>query len=337
MIIQKQNYSLKAYNTFGIDVRASSFIMVKEEVQLREIIRGGKTIQLILGGGSNILLTKDIEGLVIKNDILGIEVVEESEESVIVRVGGGENWHDFVCWCLERDYGGVENLSLIPGTVGAAPIQNIGAYGVELKEVFVQLEAIELASGRTKVFTKSDCEFGYRDSIFKREAKGKYLISRVQLKLTKKEHQLHCEYGAVSNTLNAMGVDQPSIQTISKAIISIRSSKLPNPKTLGNSGSFFKNPEVEATQFNALQALFPNIVHYPLPNKKVKIPAGWLIEQCGWKGKRLGAVGSYEKQALVLVNYGGAKGHEVAKFANDIQNSVLEKFGILLVSEVNIL
>ena len=332
----KKNISLQAYNTFGLNVKAEQFAFVKNEKELKDFLIKSKKELFILGGGSNILLTKNVKGLVLKNEIKGIEVVRNYKHCVHVAIGSGENWHQFVLWAIENNYAGVENLSLIPGTVGAAPIQNIGAYGVELKDVFVRLEAIELKTGRKRKFTLKDCAFGYRDSVFKRKFKHKYFISKVILKLQKKG-KLNISYGAIKTTLKAMGINNPGIKEVSDAVIKIRSSKLPDPKKLGNAGSFFKNPTISKTQFKKLQKAFPNIVFYELPNNRVKIPAGWLIEQCGWKGKRVGETGSHAKQSLVLVNYGNAKGKAIAVLAEKILASVEKIFGIQLQSEVNII
>lgn len=336
MIIIK-NAPLKAFNTFGLDVKAENLIKVRTEKEFREVLKLPYQPIFILGGGSNLLLTQNISGLVLKNEIKGIEVIEETKKEIVLSVGGGENWHQLVLWAIANNYGGIENLSLIPGTVGASPIQNIGAYGVELKDVFEKLEAINLTSNRKKTFTKEDCQFGYRDSLFKKKLKGKYFITKVFFKLTKTAHQLNYNYGAIKNTLAEEGIEQPTIKAISDAVISIRSSKLPDPVELGNSGSFFKNPEIPQTQFDTLQIKFPNIVSYKMPNQMVKVPAGWLIEQCGWKGKKVGNTGAHAKQALVLVNYGNATGEEVKKLAFQIIDSVDEKFGIRLNPEVNII
>lgn len=336
MVILK-HYSLIKYNTFGLAAKAENLIKVKSIAHLKAALKLDYQPIFLLGGGSNMLLTKDINGLVLKNEIKGIEIIKENKDSVIIKVGGGENWHQLVLWSIKNNYGGIENLSLIPGTVGASPIQNIGAYGVELKDVFEKLEAISLDTKRKKTFNKADCQFGYRESIFKKKLKGKYFISTVYLKLSKGKHQLHKEYGAIKNTLVEKGIDQPTIKDISDAVIAIRSSKLPDPAELGNSGSFFKNPEISSSHFEKLAKGFPNIVYYDLPNGKVKVPAGWLIEQCGWKGKKIGNTGAHAKQALVLVNYGGATGTEVKNVAYQIIDSVKEKFGISLNPEVNII
>ena len=330
------NYSLEAHNTFGIQACAKAFIEVTSDKALKNVLNKNNLPVFILGGGSNLLLTQDLPFLVIKNGIKGKQIIAEKEEEVFLKIGGGENWHQLVLWCLERDFGGIENLSLIPGTVGAAPIQNIGAYGVELENVFHQLEAIELATGKLEVFTKKDCQFAYRNSVFKQYLKGKYCITQVVLRLSKKNHRIHSSYGAIQQLLSAKNIAHPSIQDISQVVIAIRSSKLPDPKVWGNSGSFFKNPEIEQPQFENLQAQFPQIVFYKLPSGKVKIPAAWLIEQCGWKGKRIGNAGSHAQQALVLVNYGGATGQEIWNLAIKIKESVKNKFGIKLKPEVNV-
>ena len=333
MIILK-NRSLQPFNTFGLDVKAENLLRFQSEKELITALKLPYQPIFLLGGGSNMLLTKDVKGIVLKNEIQGIRIVKKTKKSVLLAIGGGENWHRVVLWCIEKGYGGIENLSLIPGTVGAAPIQNIGAYGVELKDVFIKLEAIELATGKKEVFTKEDCKFGYRESIFKKKRKGAYCITKVYLRLTRKEHTFHTNYGAIQTILAS---NEPSIKAISDAVIQIRSSKLPDPAVLGNSGSFFKNPEIGRAQFEKLQQQFPAIVFYDLPNGQVKIPAGWLIEQCGWKGKRVGNTGAHAKQALVLVNYGDATGKEVEALAYEILASVKEKYGIVLTPEVNII
>lgn len=330
--------SLLPYNSFGFNITAGQYAPVAEATQLPLLIRQAAGQPLfVLGGGSNILFTHDPEAVVLHNRILGRSVERETAEEVIVKVGGGENWHEVVQWTLTNNWGGAENLSLIPGTVGAAPIQNIGAYGVELKDLFYGLEAIDLSTGEQLYFAPEACQFGYRHSIFKTELKGKFLISQVFLKLTRRAHRIHDQYGAIRETLNARGIEQPSIQDISRAVISIRESKLPDPKQLGNAGSFFKNPEIDADDFVALQEKFPNLIYYPLPDGRYKLPAGWLIDQCGWRGKRIGPVGCYEHQALVLVNYGGATGTQILDLAAQVMESVLDTFGVYLEPEVNIL
>jgi len=333
------NFSLQAYNTFGLPAIASRLVKIKELSQLQTFLSENKAPYFILGGGSNMLLTKDIKKTVLKNEIQGIEITRRFKNCVYVAIGGGMNWHELVLWTIKKKLGGIENLSLIPGTVGASPIQNIGAYGVELKDVFYKLQAVNLRTGKVKYFFKKDCQFGYRESVFKKELKGEYFITKVWLKLNKvSAHQLNIKYGAIQNTLQEMGVKKkPTIKNISDAVIAIRSSKLPDPAKLGNSGSFFKNPEISKNKFKKLQKQFPNIVFYDLPNGKIKVPAGWLIEQCGWKGKRIGNTGAHAKQALVLVNYGNATGQEVKALAFKIIDSVKDKFGIKLNAEVNII
>ncbi len=336
MIIQK-DIQLKPFNTFGIEATAKYFIEVSSIEQLQEILQNPdyqSTERLILGGGSNMLLTKDFEGLVIKIAIKGFEVVNENEDNIWLKVGAGVVWHDLVLQCVNQNYAGMENLSLIPGTVGAAPMQNIGAYGIEIKEIFEELQALEIATGEIKTYDKTSCSFGYRESIFKHEAKGKYIILNVTFKLNKRP-TFHIEYGAIKDTLGEMGISEMSIKAISDAVIHIRQSKLPNPAEIGNAGSFFKNPEIPNSQFEALKAQFPTIPSYPVSDTSTKVPAGWLIEQAGWKGQRFGNVGVHAKQALVLVNYGGGKGEEIKDLSQKIQASVKEKFGIQLSVEVN--
>lgn len=333
----QQNVQLKPYNTFGLEATARYFVEVSSVEELKKILQNTDyqhLPKLILGGGSNMLLTKDFEGLVIKINIGGIEKVSEDAEQVILKVGAGVVWHQFVMHCVEQNLGGVENLSLIPGTVGAAPMQNIGAYGVEIKEVFVELEALNLETFEIETFDLKTCRFGYRESIFKHEAKGKYIIVSVSFHL-QKHPKFNVSYGAINDTLAEMGVTELSIKAISDAVIHIRQSKLPNPAEIGNAGSFFKNPEIAKTQFEALKEKFPNVPSYPVNETTVKVPAGWLIEQAGWKGQRFGNVGVHTKQALVLVNYGGGKGLEIKELSEKIQASVSEKFGINLHAEVN--
>jgi len=332
-----ENQSLRAYNTFGVEAKAQWFAAFNSVDALREILSQKLPLAFILGGGSNLLLTRDVSGLVAKNEISGIQVESETADSIIVSAGGGVDWHPFVQWCVAHRYGGVENLSLIPGTVGAAPIQNIGAYGVEIKDVFEYLEALKLSTGIIRTFRAADCRFGYRDSVFKQELKGQYCILKVAFRLTKTQPRLHTAYGAIQEMLVEMEVPHPDIATLSEAVIRIRNSKLPDPAQLGNAGSFFKNPEVDAAQFSSLHQTFPNIPHYSMGEGRQKIPAGWLIEQCGWKGKRSGDAGCYKKQALVLVNYGQASGQEILALANAIIASVEAKFGITLVPEVNLI
>ncbi|AFK03433.1 UDP-N-acetylenolpyruvoylglucosamine reductase [Emticicia oligotrophica DSM 17448] len=336
MIVQK-DVQLKPFNTFGIEATAKYFVEVENLSQLQAILQNPQyqsVERLILGGGSNMLLTKDFDGLVIKMSIKGLEIIKETDENIWIKAGAGVVWHDLVMYCVSKNYAGIENLSLIPGTVGAAPMQNIGAYGIEIKEVFEELEALEIATGDIKKFDKPTCNFGYRESIFKHEGKGKYIILNVTFKLSKKPN-FHVEYGAIKDTLAEMNVNELSIKAISDAVIHIRQSKLPNPAEIGNAGSFFKNPEIPSTQFNILKEQFPNIPSYPVNETTIKVPAGWLIEQAGWKGQRFGNVGVHAKQALVLVNYGGGKGYEIKELSEKIQASVKEKFGIQLSAEVN--
>lgn len=333
------NTSLKNYNTFGIDVIAQKFCIIKNKEDIKELIQN-HFIQhqnyLFIGGGSNILFCNNVEGLVIKNEIIGIEVIKEDEDYVWINSLSGTVWHELVLFCVERNFGGIENLSLIPGTVGAAPMQNIGAYGVEIKDTFVELEAIDLLTGHTKIFTNKDCQFGYRESIFKKEEKGKYFIYAVTFKLSK--HPIvNIAYGDIQKVLAAKSISLPTIKDVSNAVIEIRESKLPNPKVLGNAGSFFKNPEVETSIANHIKQDFPEMPSYILANGKVKIPAGWLIEQSGWKGKQVGNTGNHAKQALVIVNYGNATGNEIWQHALAVQKSVYEKFDIKLEAEVNII
>lgn len=334
----QNNISLKPYNTFGIDETAKRFCTIQSAEQLQQLITDGEQDFFMLGGGSNLLLTQPVEQLVLKNEILGKEIVDETDATVTIAFGGGENWHESVLWAVENNYGGIENLSLIPGTIGAAPIQNIGAYGVELKDIFVKLEAIHTETGKQRIFTKEDCAFGYRNSVFKHELKGQYFITKVYLELTKKRHhQINTSYGAIVAVLEEKNIQKPTIQDISDAVIQIRSSKLPDPKKFGNSGSFFKNPIISKDYFEEMQSFFPSIVAYPQADGNVKVPAGWLIEKCGWKGKMVGNVACYAHQALVIVNLGNATGKEVLEHAKRIIDSVDNTFGIQLEPEVNIM
>ncbi len=341
-----QNISLRQYNSFGIDVKAKYFADFSSVDELQELLNdeglSANGHRLVLGGGSNILFTKDVDGLVLKNEIGGIEKVKEDEEFFYLRAGAGVNWHQFVLYCVEQNFGGIENLSLIPGNVGASPMQNIGAYGVEIKDVFEELEAFHLNDKTLVHFSNSDCEFGYRESVFKRKLKNEFVILNVTCKLRK--HPLfNTSYGAVNQELEQMGVKELSVQAVSQAVINIRSSKLPDPKLIGNTGSFFKNPQITKAKFQSLLEQFPAIVGYPLENDQVKLAAGWLIEQCGpqdsvsWKGYRKGDAGCHAKQALVLVNYANATGKEIFDLSEEIVQSVKAKFGVELEREVNIL
>ena len=337
MLTIQSNVSLKPYNTFGIDATARYLVEVENEEDIQTLLQlpnAHTSPMLVLGGGSNLLLTQDFNGLAVKINLKGIQVVKEDQEHVWVRAGAGESWHGFVMHCVEKGWAGLENLSLIPGTVGAAPMQNIGAYGVEIKDTFDRLEAVQLSTGEKHIFTNADCRFGYRDSVFKNEVKGKYIISSVQFKLSK-QPTFQVSYGDIQTTLAQMGVKELSIRAVSEAVIKIRRSKLPDPAEIGNAGSFFKNPEIPASQYEALKIQYPTIPGYVINNTTVKVPAGWLIEQNGWKGKRFGSIGVHTRQALVLVNYGGGKGADIQQLAYKIQNSVEEQFGIRLHTEVN--
>jgi len=330
----QQNISLKQYNTFGIDTNANRFVAVGSLSELKSILVDEKDI-FLLGGGSNMLLTKNIEALVIHLNLKGIVVNDTEKDVVYVTAEAGENWHDFVLWCISQNYGGLENLSLIPGNIGTSPIQNIGAYGVEIKDTFQQLEALEIATGKIKTFTHSDCKFGYRNSVFKNELKGKYIITNVTFKLTKNNHQINISYGDIKNHLK--DIEHPTLKDISDAVISIRQQKLPDPKEIGNSGSFFKNPVIGSVLFNSLQKKHAKMPHYVVSENEIKIPAGWLIEQCGFKGQRFGDAGVHSKQALVLVNYGNASGQDIYNLAQNIRQKVKDTFGISLEIEVNII
>ncbi len=333
----EQNISLRQYNTFGIDVKARLFSSFARWEDLDELLTSNSKLPtIILGGGSNILFTKNFDGLVLKNDIRSVDLIKEDTNHIYVRAGAGENWHQFVQYTLARNWAGLENLSLIPGNVGASPMQNIGAYGVEIKEVFDELEAYHKKDKKVRTFSVNDCEFGYRDSIFKQKYKNDFVILNVTYRLNKKPH-FNTSYGAIKEELQKMGVKDLSIQAISQAVINIRSVKLPDPAKIGNAGSFFKNPEITDRQYKKLQSLFAGIIGYPLQNGNVKLAAGWLIEQCGWKGIRRADAGCHVQQALVLVNYGDATGKEVFDLSEDVLQSVKRKFGIQLEREVNII
>ena len=334
----QHNISLKPYNTFGIDAKAKRFISITSVDDLKSVYATeGNSNKFILGGGSNMLLTKDIDALVLHINSKGKQILSQTEDNVLVEANAGENWHDFVLWTLENNFGGLENLSLIPGNVGTSPIQNIGAYGIELKDTFHSCNALNLETLNVETFRNADCKFDYRNSIFKQEAKGKYIILSVVFKLTSKNHILHTNYGAITSELKRMGISKPTIQEVSKAVISIRQSKLPDPKKIGNSGSFFKNPIIPKSAFLKLQDSFPNAPHYVISDHEVKVPAGWLIETAGFKGKTLGNYGVHKKQALVLVNYGGASGNDILKLSKLIQDTVLRLFEISIEAEVNII
>ena len=346
----KTNVSLKSYNSFGFDAVAKQFVEINEVSDLQTLIKSGAMQQqktLILSGGNNILFQNEVfDGLVVYINTKGIEILKEGGNEVVVRAQAGEDWPDFVRFCVGKGWHGVENLAHIPGKVGAAPVQNIGAYGMELKDSFSQCEAMDLVTGETKVFTKEECRFGYRESIFKGELKGRYVITSVDF-LLKKDAPLNLEYGNIKSYLEENGIPRPTLQQLHDAICAIRDAKLPDVKKIGSAGSFFKNPVIERAQFDALQKDYPNMPHYDEPNGMVKVPAGWLIEHCGpstpstgsgtaetasWKGEH---VGVYDKQALVLVHYGGGKGEDIVYLAKRIQDSVEEKFGIRIIPEVN--
>lgn len=335
MTIQ-ENISLKSYNTFGIDVLAKRFVSVTSYYELQELLKIEKDFFLI-SGGSNMLLTKNIEKLVVHVDIKGISIDKETESHIYLTVNSGENWHEFVLWCIEQGYGGLENLSLIPGNVGTCPIQNIGAYGVEVKDTITKVEAMEIATGDRVSFSNEECQFAYRDSIFKNSQKGKYILTAVSFELTKNEHTLNTSYGAIETFLKDKQILSPSIKDVSDAVIAIRKSKLPDPSDIGNSGSFFKNPVISKAQFQLLLETYPNIPSYPVSENEVKVPAGWLIEQAGFKGQRFGDAGVHSRQALVLVNYGTASGQEIHQLAQKIQKTIKELFNISLEIEVNVI
>jgi UDP-N-acetylmuramate dehydrogenase len=334
----QENISLLPYNTFGIFANAKYFTLFSSTEDLKNILQSTevKTNGLcILGGGSNILLTKDVDKVVLKNELKGIEIISQNNEVALVKCAAGEVWHSFVLWCIENNLYGVENLSLIPGTVGAAPMQNIGAYGVEIKDVFFELEAMQIDSLQMKTFNQAQCEFGYRESFFKRKGKDQYIITSVTFQLNKKAN-LNASYGAIQEVLTAKQIENPTAKDISNAVIEIRQSKLPDPKEIGNAGSFFKNPEIATKHFLVLKKVYPSMPGYTLTEYLTKVPAGWLIEQCGWKGFRKDDLGVHARQALVLVNYKQALGAEIYNLSTQILESVKNKFDIVLEREVNI-
>tara|TARA_R110000868_G_scaffold30589_2_gene112926 strand:+ start:45241 stop:46257 length:1017 start_codon:yes stop_codon:yes gene_type:complete len=333
-----KNISLKNYNTFGIDAKAKFFCEISTLENLSEALQlKAYAKKFIISGGSNMLLTKDINDLVLHINIKGKEIVTHNDDYAIIKVMAGENWHQLVLWTLENNLGGLENMSLIPGNTGTAPIQNIGAYGVELKDSFESCEAMDVSNQKLKTFSKEECNFGYRESFFKNEGLGKYIITSVNLKLTKKNHKLNTSYGSIDTELEAKSIKKPTIKDISDAVIAIRKSKLPDPKELGNSGSFFKNPIINKTEFSIFSTKNPNAPFYKIAENEYKIPAGWLIEQSGFKGKRFGDAGVHKNQALVLVNYGTATGKEILELADKIINEVELKFNIRIFPEVNII
>jgi len=337
MVIQT-NYSLKKYNTFGIEAKAKEFVAVHTTEELKTIVKENQSkTKFILGGGSNMLLTQDIEALVIHIDLKGKKIIKENQDFVWVESMAGENWHEFVLWTIEKNFGGLENMSLIPGNVGTTPVQNIGAYGTEIKDTFISCDAINIASQEMKTFTKEECQFGYRESIFKHDVKDQFIIISVVFKLTKRNHKINTSYGDITKELEKQNVVTPTLKDVSNAVIAIRQSKLPDPKELGNSGSFFKNPIISKEQFEKAHNLHPEMPHYVISETEVKVPAGWLIEKAGFKGKRFGDAGIHKNQALVLVNYGNATGQEILAVSKDIQATVLKEFGIVIEAEVNVI
>ena len=331
------NYSLKNHNTFGIDAKAREFVAVHSVEELKTVLSENKDKnKFILGGGSNMLLTGDVDALVIHIDLKGIQIVREDHDHVWLEAQAGETWHDFVLYCIENNYGGIENMSLIPGNVGTTPIQNIGAYGREIKDTFISCDALEMETLQMRTFVLDECAFGYRESIFKNAVKGQYIITSVVFRLTKHNHKINIEYGDIKAELAAKNIESPTIKDVSDAVIAIRQSKLPDPKELGNSGSFFKNPIIPKSQFDAIHEKFPDMKFFPVSDQFVKVPAGWLIEHAGFKGKRFGNAGMHKNQALVLVNYGDATGDELLSVSKMVQTAVYEKFGIMIEAEVNI-
>jgi len=334
----KTNFSLKNYNTFGIEAKAKRFISVTNVDELRTVLVQNKSQnKFILGGGSNMLLTQDIEALVIHIDLKGKKVIKETDDFVWVESQAGENWHEFVIWTIDQNFGGLENMSLIPGNVGTTPVQNIGAYGTEIKDTFDSCQAMTIENQEMKTFSNSDCRFGYRESVFKNDAKDQYIITSVIFKLTKHNHKIDTSYGDITAELAKQNIVNPTLKDVSNAVIAIRQSKLPDPKELGNSGSFFKNPILLKTDFDKIHQKFPEMKYYNVSETEVKIPAGWLIEQAGFKGKRFGDAGIHKNQALVLVNYGTATGQEILDVSKDIQSTIFKTFGILIEAEVNVI
>ena len=340
MVVLKEHAPLRHLNTFGVNVQSRYFAEVADANSLEEL-RQHPVIQdqprLVLGGGSNILFTRDYDGLIIRNVMKGIRVIDENNDTVRVEAASGEGWHGLVMHCLDHNWGGLENLSLIPGTAGAAPIQNIGAYGVEIKKVIEWVDGVDLTTGRSRRLTPDECQFGYRESVFKHALKEIFFISSITLRLTKKNHQIDIQYGALREALERNKITSPTPREVSDAVVAIRSSKLPDPAVIGNAGSFFKNPTVPGNVAELIRREYPKMPSYPADHQYVKIPAGWLIEQCGWKGKRIGRVGVHHQQALVIVNYGDGTGEEVLALSEKIRASVKEKFQVELMTEVNII
>ena len=334
----QNHFSLRNFNTFGIEANAKEFVAVHSIKELETGLAENKTKnKFILGGGSNMLLTKDIEALVIHIDLKGKKIVEENDDFVLVESQAGENWHEFVMWTINNNFGGLENMSLIPGNVGTTPVQNIGAYGTEIKDTFVSCSAMKIDTLEMKSFDNAECHFGYRESIFKNEVKDQYIITSVIFKLTKRNHKINISYGDITAELDKLNIQNPTLKDVSNAVITIRQSKLPDPKVLGNSGSFFKNPIVLKSDFEPIHEKFPEMKFYEISETEVKVPAGWLIEQAGFKGKRFGDAGIHKNQALVLVNYGNATGQEILNVSKEIQETIFKKFGIHIEAEVNII
>jgi len=332
------NFSLKKHNTFGIEAKAKQFVAVHSKEELQSILENHKTDKkFILGGGSNMLLTQDIDALVIHVDLKGKRIVKEDDDFVWVESQAGEVWHEFVLWTIDQNFGGLENMSLIPGNVGTTPVQNIGAYGTEIKDTFVSCEAMNMLTQKIKTFTKEECNFGYRESIFKQEAKDKFIITSVVFKLTKRNHKINTSYGDITKELENKNITIPTLKDVSNAVIAIRQSKLPNPKELGNSGSFFKNPVISREQFLKVQEQFPDVKFFEVSPTEIKVPAGWLIEHTGLKGYRKGDAGVHKNQALVIVNYGNATGQEILELSRHVQKTVFDKYGIAIETEVNVI
>ncbi len=333
-----KHFSLKNYNTFGIDAKATEFTEVTSSDELRKVLAQNKSKKkFVLGGGSNMLLTKDLDSLVIHINLKGKKIIKENGDNVWIECQAGENWHEFVLWTIDQDYGGLENMSLIPGNVGTTPVQNIGAYGVEIKDSFVSCEALNIETQEGRTFNNAECQFGYRESIFKNAVKDQYIITSVVFKLTRRNHKINTSYGDILAELAKNNITNPGLKDVSNAVIAIRQSKLPDPKNLGNSGSFFKNPIISKKAFDKIQKQFPDIKYFEVSEKEVKVPAGWLIEKAGFKGKRYGDAGVHKNQALVLVNYGNATGQEILNLAKEIQNTIFKTFGIQIETEVNII
>lgn len=332
------NFSLKKYNTFGIEAKAKQFVAIHSIEELKSILENhASDKKFILGGGSNMLLTQDIDALVIHIDLKGKKIIKEDDDFVWVESMAGEAWHEFVLWSINQNFGGLENMSLIPGNVGTTPVQNIGAYGTEIKDTFVSCEAMNIATQDLKVFTKEECNFGYRESIFKHEAKDKYVITSVVFKLTKRNHKINTSYGDITKELEKQNVSTPTLKDVSNAVIAIRQSKLPDPKELGNSGSFFKNPIISKELFEKVQQKFPDVKFFEVSSSEVKVPAGWLIEHSELKGYRKDDAGVHKNQALVLVNYGNATGQDILALSRFVQKTVLDKYGIAIEAEVNVI